>query len=357
MRDALDPTPALWAALAATPPVHPWRARGPAQARAWQRQVRPLVERLLGFPARPGALAARRSRPLDHGDHAYARHEITVAPGMRLPVHVLTPTRAGRVRADARGRRPAVIALAGHGAGAREIIGCWEDGSVRRDPEGYQRDFARELVRLGFVVAVPELAGFGERQPRTDHLPPGHAPKACAQLATLAWHQGGSVVGLRVRDVRRTVDYLQTLAGIDPGRIGVMGISGGGMAALFSAAVEARLRAVVLSGYFSTFAGSILRVGHCWCNFVPGLARIGEMADLAALVAPRPLLVEAGLRDPIFPIAAVRAGLAQARQRYRVLQAEHALAEDLFDGEHRIHGVRAYRFLADTLDPLPVPPA
>jgi hypothetical protein len=89
---------------------------------------------------------------------------------------------------------------------------------------------------------------------------------------------------------------------------------------------------------------------HCACNFVPGLARFGEMHDIAGLVAPRPMLVESGTRDPLFPVAAARRGLALARSGpWAAFGAQDQLEEDLFEGRHRINGEAAYAFLARKL--------
>jgi hypothetical protein len=121
------------------------------------------------------------------------------------------------------------------------------------------------------------------------------------------------------------------------------------MNTFFSTCLDVRIRACVVSGYFSTFKDSILAMHHCTCNFVPGLAQFGEMYDLVGLIAPRPLLVEAGLRDPIFPIAAVRRSVARAGQVYQVFGAASQLETDYFEGRHRISGVRAYTFLREKL--------
>ena len=73
-------------------------------------------------------------------------------------------------------------------------------------------------------------------------------------------------------------------------------------------------------------------------------------SDLIGLVAPRPVLVEAGTHDPIFPIAAVQAGVKIARQRvYRLWKAEEHFETDIFEGRHRISGRRAYDFLKENL--------
>jgi hypothetical protein len=137
---------------------------------------------------------------------------------------------------------------------------------------------------------------------------------------------------------------------VDMSRLGAMGISGGGTTTFFSTCLDERIRACVISGYYSTFRDSVLAMSHCACNFIPGLYRFGEMYDLVGLVAPRPVLVEAGTHDPIFPIAAVQASVRMARERvYRVWKAEKRFETDIFEGRHRISGWRAYNFLKETL--------
>lgn len=73
------------------------------------------------------------------------------------------------------------------------------------------------------------------------------------------------------------------------------------------------MKTCVVSGYLSTFRDSVLAMHNCTCSFVPGLATRFEMIDIAALVLPRPILVEAGTRDPIFPIDVVRNAVSNAR--------------------------------------------
>lgn len=88
---------------------------------------------------------------------------------------------------------------------------------------------------------------------------------------------------------------------------------------------------------------------HCLCNFVPGLAHFGEMDDLAALIAPRPMLVESADRDPIFPHFAVEKSVVKARQVYQVFQAADQLETDYFPGWYQISSARAYVFLKEKL--------
>jgi predicted DsbA family dithiol-disulfide isomerase len=82
---------------------------------------------------------------------------------------------------------------------------------------------------------------------------------------------------------------------------------------------------------------------------VPGLHRFGEMHDLAGLIAPRPMLIESGSRDAIFPLDGVRAGVEQARAVYRVFGVQDMPRLDVFEGRHEISGALAYDFLTQAL--------
>ena len=118
---------------------------------------------------------------------------------------------------------------------------------------------------------------------------------------------------------------------------------------LFTTALDARITCAVVSGYFNTFRDSIMAVRHCLCNFVPGMARVAEMVDIAGLVAPRPLLIETGKRDPIFPTAATQRAYQGLQKIYAVWSAAPNLDIDIFEGEHAWSGAKAYALLAKWL--------
>lgn len=340
----LQPAHLLWQLYRPASAPHRFAARTPAQARKWQAQTRRALGQALGLDRLPTApLAPRKIETVDRGDHTREKVLIKTAPGVVMPVYLLLPKK---------GRRPfpVVLAFHGHGYGVKDIVGLWEDGEERREPDGYHRDFGVALCRQGFAVAAPEISCFGERQTDFSYLEAGQgSPGTCTHTSVLAFHLGLSTVGLRVHDGLRLVDYLQTRRDLDTARLGAMGISGGGMHTLFSTCMDERIKACVVSGYFCTFRDSILAMHHCPCNFVPGLHRFGEMHDLAGLVAPRPLLVEAGTRDPIFPIRAVKKSVQQTRQHYQVWDQAGQVETDYFEGRHQISGRRAYDFLREKL--------
>ena len=337
-----DPIPLLDAA-ANKAARFPFKAKTASEARAWQKRARTALVDCLGFLDTPKV--SPRPREIEKVDRgSYVRHKIVIrtSADSELPLYLLVPK-------NIRGTLPVVLALHGHGYGVKDIVGLWEDGSERLAPDGYHRDFACDLAERGFVVAAPEISCFGERQFSNTNFRASGLSGSCHNVATYATMLGKSAAGMRVLDGMRIVDYLRTLRYVDADNIGVMGISGGGMHAFFSAAVDPRIKASVISGYFCDWRHSILSIFHCTCNFVPGLLTIGELSDLAGLIAPRPLLVESGIRDDIFPIEYVKRTVTKARRAWKIFGAQDNLQTDYFEGRHRINGPVAYAFLAKHL--------
>jgi hypothetical protein len=154
------------------------------------------------------------------------------------------------------------------------------------------------------------------------------------------------MIGWRVYDVMRTIDWIETRPELDSRRVGCMGISGGGTCTTFASALEPRIRAAMVSGYLNTFRDSIMSVSHCIDNYVPGILNWCEMYDVAGLIAPRPLFVESGERDAIFPIAASRASFERVQKIYEVFGAGKLTDQETFDGPHSFWGKRGLPFLA-----------
>jgi dienelactone hydrolase len=340
---AFDPIPLL-DADAAQPKRFPFTATTPQAAAAWQQEARTALSETLGFLDTPPVPSdAREIESVDRGSYVRRKVIIRTSAQSELPLYLLVPKNIAQPR-------PCVLALHGHGYGVKDIVGLWEDGSERYSPDGYHRDFGCALAERGFIVAAPEISCFGERQMQNVAKFRANGMSAtCHNVSTYAIMLGKSAAGMRVLDGMRVIDYLQTLNYIDANAFGAMGISGGGMHAFFSTALDPRIKACVISGYFCDWRHSILSIYHCSCNFVPGLLKLGELSDLAGLIAPRPCLVEHGIRDDIFPIESVRKTVAKAKCSWRLLGSESNLATDYFEGRHRINGPPAYEFLAKHL--------
>jgi hypothetical protein len=74
------------------------------------------------------------------------------------------------------------------------------------------------------------------------------------------------------------------------------------------------------------------------------------MYDVAGLIAPRPLYVESGSKDPIFPIAGSNEGFARVKKVYEVFDAPSLAEQEIFEGEHLFHGGNGIPFLAKHLN-------
>jgi dienelactone hydrolase len=323
-----------------------FKAQNIAEGSVWQADTRRALSTTIGFQDLPKPpLEPQSIEVVDKGDYTREKILLRTSPWTVMPFYFLKPkTQTGPL--------PVVIAFSGHGYGAKDVVGLWEDGAERDTPDGYHKDFGVALCRRGFAVAAPEISCFGERVSDFSYLDQAfgqEAPYTCHHTATLAFHLGGSAVGLRVMDGLRLVDYLQTRADIDIQRLGAMGISGGGMHTFFSTCLDPRIRACVISGYFCSWTYSIFGMHHCTCNYVPGLQRFGEIYDLVGLIAPRPMLVEAGTHDPIFPIAGVKESIERAQAVYQRFGAQDGIETDYFEGRHQISGRRAYDFLWEKL--------
>jgi dienelactone hydrolase len=342
---ALQPAHGLWQQYRPENACYAFRAKMLAEAREWQAETRKALAQTIGLHSMSDSpLHPQLLESVDKG--AYIREKVLLQTSEHtlMPVYLLIPKQAQRPM-------PVVLAFHGHGYGVKDIVGLWEDGQERNTPDGYHKDFAVELCQAGFAVAAPEIACFGERQTDFSSLNTllgQPEPSSCTHAAMLAFHLGTSVLGMRVHDGLRLVDYLETRPEVDARRLGAMGISGGGMHTFFSTCLDERIRACVVSGYFSTFRESILAMSHCACNFVPGLGLFGEMYDLAGLIAPRSMLVESGSYDPIFPRKAVEQSVEKARDVYEVFKSP-AIETDYFEGRHQISGKKAYEFLRNAL--------
>ena len=120
---------------------------------------------------------------------------------------------------------------------------------------------------------------------------------------------------------------------VDPARIGMVGLSYGGTVTLFTAAYDERVAAAVVSGYFSSWKESHkMPWNMCGSQIVHGMLGRLEHEDLGALIAPRPLMIESGTEDYLFPWATAAESVRRTRLVYDQEGAGDRLAHDIFEG-------------------------
>ena len=307
-----DPCPADLAELA------PWRAR-----------VRARLAAMLGPEPAPVPLALETTDVVDCGSYVRERIVFDTEATMSVPAFLLVPHAR---RDDAPG--PAVLAIHGHGAGKALLCGT--------EPGGAGDDYAHQLAGLGYVVLAPDLRGFGER---ADWMP--EDKYHCDWDLVCATMAGINPLGRNLWDLRRALDVLAAHPLVDGDRLAAAGLSYGGTTTLFLAAIDDRVKVAIVSGYLSSWqAAHAVPWNMCGSQVLPGQLGAIEHLDVAALLAPRPLLVESGTEDPIFPAETARTTVARLREIYAATGAPaDALVHDVFDGDHRWHGNETEVFL------------
>ena len=283
---------------------------GPPEAiAAWRSAARSkLVELLGGFPTERVPLDPELGDPVKK--EGFTRRTVVFAtrPGMACFAYLLVPD-------GLKGRGSAVVCIPGHGRGVDDLVGLGDDGKDRPYKDGYQHDYALQCVEQGHVTLAIEPLGFGHRRDPASRKS-GPSASSCQPAAGAALMLGETLLGWRVWDTFRALDYLATLPEVDPARLAMMGISGGGTITLYAAALDDRIKVALLSCSYCTFRDSIFSVAHCIDNYVPGILNWFEASDLAALIAPRYLFAEAGLDDAIFPLVGVHKALRDAERHF-----------------------------------------
>lgn len=299
----------------------------------WQRRLRRKLRQLVGLEGfEPAALKPRSLWRRQHEHGSIEKVVFTAEAGADVPAFVCLP----------RGACPPYtffICLQGHSTGMHNSIGFDRDNNSRPIAVAGDRDFAIGCMKRGIAALCIEQRSFGERREQSQKV---LSPHGCHDAVMHSLMLGRTLLAERVFDVDRSIDYLASRGDADMKRIGVMGNSGGGTVSLFAAALLDRVAMAMPSCYFCTFADSIMSIYHCSDNYVPGLLRYAEMADVMGLLAPRPVVLVAGREDDIFPIAATKKAFAALKSIYKSAGAADRCQLVVGPGGHRFYADLAW---------------
>ncbi len=243
---------------------------------AYEAHRRELVARMkdaLAWDAysRDWPLNARQVGQVDRGDYVIEKIVFESVPGLNVPALVYRPSRAA---VPASGRRAAILNPYGH----------WAHGKWERPVQA--RCIA--AAKLGYVALIYDPLCQGERS----WMKGGHEPHRPGIL--LAGH---TMLGLMFWETSRALDYLLTRDDVDPTRIACTGASGGGLNAVYTALVDDRIAVAAPCVYATDLAGLVRRGKAGCCAYLPNHALLGELDDVYAGIAPRPLLILGAKKD------------------------------------------------------------
>ncbi len=167
-----------------------------------------------------------------------------------------------------RGPFPGILSPHGH----------WREGRYTQQADGNLPARGITFARLGFVCFMYDMVGFG------DFMQVPH------EFDDPAWGMG--LLGLQTWNSLRAVDFVASLPDVDPERLGATGASGGGTQTFLLTAIDDRIKvAAPVNMVAAEFQGG------CSCENAPFL-RLGlNNVEIAAMTAPRPLLLVAATGD------------------------------------------------------------
>lgn len=157
---------------------------------------------------------------------------------------------------------PAVVCIAGHGGNRYSVY----------DHETIYHGFATELAKKEFITISTDV---GQHN---------------------VYELNRTLMGERLWDLMRCVDYLESLPIVDKSRIGCAGLSLGGEMSMWLGAMDQRMRVTVSSG-FLTYMDQ-MEQNHCMCWKFDGLRELVDFPDIYSLIAPRFLQCQNGLKEP-----------------------------------------------------------
>lgn len=210
------------------------------------------------------------------------------------------------------GKAPAVLYVCGH-----EV----------KQKVTYQ-GHARRFAELGFVCLLIETLQRGEVA--GEH----HGP---ASHGEFHWYSRGYTPGgIEMLNGIRGLDLLVARPEVDAGRLGVTGMSGGGAYTWWIAAADERVKVAGTVCGTATLGAQLYDRAvdrNCDCMWWINNLR-WDLAEVAALVAPRPLLISSSRLDQYFPVDSARAVYQQVKRLYTMLGAEDKLAYVEPPGQH-----------------------
>jgi dienelactone hydrolase len=235
----------------------------------WQARRRVLRDQIL---ASAGLAPMPRKTPLhpqifgrlDRDGYSIEKVFLETLPGYYLGGNLFLPHGSS-------GKLPGILIAHGH----------WEYGRLENQALNSTPKQGITMARQGYIVFAYDMVGYNDTIQTTHEF---------GGLREQLWSFGP--LSLQLWNSIRALDFLLSLDGVDPERVGITGASGGGSQTLLLTAVDDRIR-------FSAPVNMVSAImqGGCVCENAPGLRRGTNNVEIAALAAPRPMILISGPQD------------------------------------------------------------
>ncbi|MGE0082695.1 MAG: alpha/beta hydrolase family protein, partial [Thiohalomonadaceae bacterium] len=212
--------------------------------------------------------------------------------------------------------------------------------------------YGHQMAKAGYVTFAIDWMGKGDRDDskKPHHLKHAGGQDWCNLLYLHATMLGTTPLAMNVAQGRVATDFACSLPNVDPNKLGVMGLSGGGTMTLWSALCDERFKAAEIICYSDLWAAFGIRdINYCGMQVAPGLYKLVDLPDLQGLLAPRPLLIDIGVHDTCFKIDTALSCHRQLEKIYKAAGVAGRLELDLHPGEHGWGGNRSVDFFGKHL--------
>lgn len=268
---------------------------------------------------------------VDHDDIIVERVHFQSRPGLYVTGNFYRPKEQSKPL-------PAILYVCGHGRVKK--------GDISFGNKTHYQHHGAWFARNGYVCLTIDTIQLGEIE-GMHHGTYRHG--------RWWWNSRGySPAGVEAWNCIRSLDYLQSRSEVDSERIGVTGRSGGGAYSWWIAALDERIKCAVPVAGITNLQNHVVDgcvEGHCDCMYMVNTYR-WDYAQVAALVAPRPLLISNTDKDRIFPLDGVVDVYTKVRRIYDLYEMKANVGLQITEGPHsdtqelRIHAFHWFnRFL------------
>lgn len=269
---------------------------------AWEQRAAHLRKQILvaaGLSPLPpkSPLNAEIFGKVDHADYTVEKVLIQTMPGYYLGGNLYRPKP---------GPHPAIASPHGH----------WYYGRLENTNLGSMPARGINLARQGYVVFMYDMVGYNDTM---------QTPHAFGGPREQLWSFGP--LGLQLWNSIRVLDFLQSLPDVNRDLIGATGASGGGTQTFLLAAVDNRVK---FAAPVNMISG--IMQGGSPCENAPSLRFDTNNIELAALIAPRPMIMVSATGD--WTKNTLHEEYPSMRQIYRLYNAHESLEAVQFDFPH-----------------------
>ncbi|MEO6246680.1 MAG: hypothetical protein ABIQ12_14735 [Opitutaceae bacterium] len=327
---------------------HACNATNPAEFKAWQTSARAALNELLRIPtirADAGGFQPRAvMQPAIDDLGAFTRQEgrLETEPDVAIHFWILQP----------KGKGPFPVALVSNGHGpSRGAAGIYASEESKQHTLAEDRDVGVQAATRGFIAIVPSTRGIGQ-DPEAFALLDLDGRNGGKDCVAHNWHAiaaGRTMMGERVWDIMKFIDWALALPESDRKTVFMTGNSGGGMLTTYAAAIDERISIASPSSSFDDFFAPAGNLTHCQCNHFPGMVRFGQFWDFAGLIAPRPLLTVTGIKDPAHPVAEIRHAAGEMKRIYTAAGVPDHYEHAFGPAGHRFYKDLMWEFVSKTL--------